>query len=173
MDAFINSNYYANNDTFNKVDNFLSEINNYTNSLIIEQDIEYYIYLGIEHCKSSRIELQNELDLIYDKIIQINNQIKQIDLSPIDDYNHTINRYKIYSTLYEITNNPLIIKKAKLMYTCKSLFDDLNNDLHIYINTYNSLILLNTHKLNELREKCQLYSLMVNMTITLDNLIIN
>lgn len=178
-------NYYESDQTFIEVDNFITEnisfinnsfeydteeLSNY-NYIMKKQDFDYYIYLGIEYCKSLVKEIQSELDILYNNVEKSKLELVNFDKSPIYNYDCTINRYIKYECK-DYMNNPLVIDKYNLMITCKDKYDELKTRLNYDLIVYTNKSIESKNKYDFLTEKCQLYSSFIDIDFTLDKLII-
>jgi len=151
VDSFLNKN----------LDNFSSLANI---SEILQQDIEFYIYAGIERC----IELHNRLvEDIKEGRLNVLNLIEKYNklISPdenlykksINTYKYTIDRYKKWYTEEEINKRFSNIYIDYLEYNRQ--IDELKNKIKQNINWFNLSINNYNRDYEYLNEKYKLYNL--------------
>lgn len=164
-------NYYQDDETFIEVDNFLCDngFNEYSSNIMQEQDLQYYIYLGIDHFKSLNNELQVELDELYKNVEKSKLDIDKIDLYPIYDYECTVNRYIKYESK-DYMNIPSVVEKNKLMIETKNTLNNLNSKLQSHLNVYKDKCIENKYKNEILNNKYQIYTSMIDCMSTIDDL---
>lgn len=130
----------------NKMDEYFKEVDDFfdfyiedvnTSSLIIQQDLEYYVSLGVDKIK---VYLEKERD----NMNRITQDYEKFDRSIISDYQHTLERFsKFTDTPY---NHPRVVGKQEAYNTCIRNLEAKTNAYKESLKRYESVI-------NHLRER--------------------